>query len=85
MDSRYNRNLHFQEKKLYTQYKSFIENSVCANHGTKCGMGMMGDDSAIELCMRKGFSGLSVVKNPPGNARHTDAWVQSLGQEDPLE
>ena len=30
-----------------------------------------------------GFPGDSVVKNPPANAGET--WVQSLGQEDPLE
>ena len=32
-----------------------------------------------------GFPGGSVVKNLPANAGDTEAWVQSLGQEDPLE
>ena len=31
-----------------------------------------------------GFSGGSAVKNPPANA-DAETWVQSLGQEDPLE
>ena len=26
-----------------------------------------------------------MVKNPPANAEDTEMWVQSLGQEDPLE
>ena len=26
-----------------------------------------------------------MVKNPPVNAGHIEMWVQSLGQEDPLE
>ena len=32
--------------------------------------------------MYRGFSGGSVVKNPPANAWD---WIQSLDQEDPLE
>ena len=31
------------------------------------------------------FSGGTVVKNPAANARAEGVWVQSLGQEDPLE
>ena len=33
--------------------------------------------------LSEGFPGGSVVKNPPSKAG--DTWVQSLGQEDPLE
>ena len=33
----------------------------------------------------RGFPGGSVVKNPPANAGDVEMWVQSLGQEDPLE
>ena len=29
--------------------------------------------------------GGSIVKNPPANAGMQEAWVQSLGQEDPVE
>ena len=29
--------------------------------------------------------GGSIVKNPPANAEMQEAWVQSLGQEDPVE
>ena len=32
-----------------------------------------------------GFSGGSVVKNLPANKETQEIWVQSLGQEDPLE
>ena len=32
-----------------------------------------------------GFPGGTGVKNPPANAEMQEAWVQSLGQEDPLE
>ena len=32
-----------------------------------------------------GFSGGSVVKNPPAMQELQEVWVQSLGQEDPLE
>ena len=32
--------------------------------------------------LREGFSGGSVVKNPPATQ---ETWVRSLGQEDPLE
>ena len=32
-----------------------------------------------------GFPGGSVVKNPPAIQETQEMWVQSLGQEDPLE
>ena len=33
-----------------------------------------------------GFSGVSLVKNPPANTGGSpEKWVQSLGWEDPLE
>ena len=32
-----------------------------------------------------GFPSDSVIKNPPANAKMQETWVQSLGQEDPLE
>ena len=31
------------------------------------------------------FLGGSAIKNPPANSGATEIWVQSLGQEDPLE
>ena len=31
------------------------------------------------------FPGGSLVKNPPASAGDKETWVQSLGQEDPLE
>ena len=33
----------------------------------------------------QGFQTALVVKNPPANAGDIKMWVQSLGQEDPLE
>ena len=33
----------------------------------------------------KAFPGGSVVKNPPAMQEIQEIWVQSLGQEDPLE
>ena len=33
----------------------------------------------------QGFQMALVVKNPPANAGDIKMWVQSLGQEDPLE
>ena len=40
--------------------------------------------------MQLGFPGVIILKNPPASARDTrekmqEMWVQSLGQEDPLE
>ena len=32
-----------------------------------------------------GFLGGSVVKNLPGMQKRQETWIQSLGQEDPLE
>ena len=37
------------------------------------------------VCNPYGFPGDSVGKEPPANAGDTRTWVQSLGQEDPLE
>ena len=37
----------------------------------------------LDPSLSEGFPGGSVVKNPPSKAGET--WVQSLGQEDPLE
>ena len=34
---------------------------------------------------KEGFAGVSVVKNPPAMQEIQEIWVQSLGQEDPLE
>ena len=38
------------------------------------------------LALHKGFPGDSAVRNAPANARDAgNPWVQSLGQQDPLE
>ena len=34
---------------------------------------------------RRGFSSASAVKNPPAAQEPQETWVQSLGQEEPLE
>ena len=39
----------------------------------------------VYMYIIRGFSGGTVVKNPAANARAEGVWVQSLGQEDPLE
>ena len=39
----------------------------------------------MDLWVGHSFPGGAVVKNPPAMQEMQDTWVQSLGQEDPLE
>ena len=50
---------------------------VCIKHMCVC--------VCVYMYIIRGFSGGTVVKNPAANARAEGVWVQSLGQEDPLE
>ena len=38
-----------------------------------------------DLNVERGFPGGSAVNNPPAMRKMQEMWVQSLGQEDPLE